>query len=445
MARPGRLTIRRVQMLTAGLGVVATVQLGLEGAVYEGTAEGAATVTSVHRSVAIATLRAVESVVNGEPSSRSSTWRWRSPASTALRWWSSPCSPAARARGSPVHRSCGRTSGRRWSARSWPQSTGVSSRCWTTNEPRRHPGVAGRAGPARGGSVHVRRVPPGRDSLEPAVLVHGLGGSATNWTDVMGLLKDRVDARAPDLPGFGWSPPPPDANYSPEAHARTLVESSSPRRGTRASHGQLARRCGRDVGRCPPARPRPDLTLVSPALPVYRPRADERASAGTGVPFIGQRLAATAGKVPVEARVRATLALCFADPSLVPPQRFERPWPRRQDERDSSTRRRDVGESPLPAHVVLPARTGHAVECGRPGAGSDAADLWPAGQAGRPAYVRACGPHLPAVPAPGAPKQRSRRADGTPRARGHGGAQVPRPDGPPRHRPPPCSRTHLSR
>jgi hypothetical protein len=65
MARPGRLTIRRVQMLTAHLGVIATVQLGLEDAVYEGTAEGAATVTSVHRSVATATLRAVESVVDG--------------------------------------------------------------------------------------------------------------------------------------------------------------------------------------------------------------------------------------------------------------------------------------------------------------------------------------------------------------------------------------------
>jgi hypothetical protein len=65
LARPGRLTIKRVQMLTADLGVVATVQLGLEGAVFEGTAEGAATVTSVHRSVAVATLRAVESVVDG--------------------------------------------------------------------------------------------------------------------------------------------------------------------------------------------------------------------------------------------------------------------------------------------------------------------------------------------------------------------------------------------
>ena len=65
MARPGRLTIQRVQMVTADLGVVATVQLGLDGATYEGKAEGAATVTSVHRSVATATLRAVESVVDG--------------------------------------------------------------------------------------------------------------------------------------------------------------------------------------------------------------------------------------------------------------------------------------------------------------------------------------------------------------------------------------------
>ena len=66
MARPGRLTIQRVQMLTANLGVEATVQLGLEGTIYEGRAEGAATVTSVHRSVATATLRAVESVVDGQ-------------------------------------------------------------------------------------------------------------------------------------------------------------------------------------------------------------------------------------------------------------------------------------------------------------------------------------------------------------------------------------------
>jgi pimeloyl-ACP methyl ester carboxylesterase len=41
---------------------------------------------------------------------------------------------------------------------------------------------------------------------EPAVYVHGLGGAATNWTDLMGLLADRLDGEAIDLPGFGYSP-----------------------------------------------------------------------------------------------------------------------------------------------------------------------------------------------------------------------------------------------
>jgi hypothetical protein len=65
LARPGRLTIQRVQMVSAGLGVVATVQLGLEGEFFDGKAEGAATATGVQRSVAAATLRAVEAVVAG--------------------------------------------------------------------------------------------------------------------------------------------------------------------------------------------------------------------------------------------------------------------------------------------------------------------------------------------------------------------------------------------
>jgi pimeloyl-ACP methyl ester carboxylesterase len=177
--------------------------------------------------------------------------------------------------------------------------------------------------PARGGSVHVRRVPPGRDSLEPAVLVHGLGGSATNWTDVMGLLKDRVDAHAPDLPGFGWSPPPPDANYTPEAHAHTVVDVIE---SVGAPVHLMGNSLGGAVATLVAAR-RPDLvrtlTLVSPALPVYRPRATNVHLPALAVPFIGQRLLRRLGRFPVEARVRATIALCFADPNRVPPQRFE--------------------------------------------------------------------------------------------------------------------------
>ena len=65
VTRPGRVVIERVQMLSVGLGVVATVSLSLDGSTYAGESDGAATPTSVHRTVAEATLRAVERVVGG--------------------------------------------------------------------------------------------------------------------------------------------------------------------------------------------------------------------------------------------------------------------------------------------------------------------------------------------------------------------------------------------
>jgi hypothetical protein len=66
-ARTGRLVIERVQMVSAGLGVTVTVTLGGAGATsVSGEAEGAATTLSLHRSVASATLRAVEAVVQGK-------------------------------------------------------------------------------------------------------------------------------------------------------------------------------------------------------------------------------------------------------------------------------------------------------------------------------------------------------------------------------------------
>src|SRR5215813_3322976 len=53
----------------------------------------------------------------------------------------------------------------------------------------------------------VRETPPTAPDTEPAVYVHGLGGSATNWTDLADLLSDRLDGQAIDLPGFGHSDP----------------------------------------------------------------------------------------------------------------------------------------------------------------------------------------------------------------------------------------------
>ena len=41
------------------------------------------------------------------------------------------------------------------------------------------------------GPLHVRQGPSG--GSEPALFVHGLGGSAMNWTDLMGALGDVLE------------------------------------------------------------------------------------------------------------------------------------------------------------------------------------------------------------------------------------------------------------
>jgi pimeloyl-ACP methyl ester carboxylesterase len=188
--------------------------------------------------------------------------------------------------------------------------------------------------------LHVRRSPAISEAAEPAVFVHGLGGSATNWTDLMGLLQDRLSGAAPDLPGFGWSPPPANGDYSLAAHARVVtdfIESDNQRdehgNGHANGHGTgnrpvhlIGNSLGGTVATMVAAR-RPDLvrtlTLVSPAMPVLRPRSTNAHLPALAAPWIGQRLARRLGRFPVEARVKATLALCFADPTRVPRQRFD--------------------------------------------------------------------------------------------------------------------------
>ena len=65
LARPSRLSIERVQLVSAGLGTAVTVTLALDGRTFEGEVEGAATQTGLLRSVAAATLRAVERITDG--------------------------------------------------------------------------------------------------------------------------------------------------------------------------------------------------------------------------------------------------------------------------------------------------------------------------------------------------------------------------------------------
>ncbi len=121
--------------------------------------------------------------------------------------------------------------------------------------------------------LNVRSTGPHDPAKRTAVYVHGLGGSATNWTDLMFLLAPIANGYAPDLPGFGRSPFPVDRDYSLAAHTATVI------RFIEESFDEPVDLFGNSMGGAISIRiagSRPDLvrslTVVSPAVPNLRPR-----------------------------------------------------------------------------------------------------------------------------------------------------------------------------
>ncbi|MGI8759882.1 MAG: alpha/beta fold hydrolase [Jatrophihabitantaceae bacterium] len=178
-----------------------------------------------------------------------------------------------------------------------------------------------------GVELNVRHTPAQADGAEPALLVHGLGGAATNWTDFAALIRDRVDSEAIDLPGFGGSGAAVGNDYSLPAHARTVIGYLE-----QSQRGPV-HLVGNSMGGAiciMVAAQRPDLvrtlSLVSPAVPDIRlrlhPLRHDPRMALIVVPGIGGLALRRMGRVAVEKRVRATIALCFADPTRYPPQRL---------------------------------------------------------------------------------------------------------------------------
>ncbi|MCQ4042923.1 alpha/beta fold hydrolase [Streptantibioticus rubrisoli] len=174
-----------------------------------------------------------------------------------------------------------------------------------------------------GWSLTVRSRPPRAAGLAPALFVHGLGGSSQNWSALMGLLADEVDAAAVDLPGFGFSPPPDDGDYSVNGHARAVVALlESEGRGPvhlvgNSLGGTVATRI---------AALRPDLvrtlTLVSPALPELPPQRTAWPTALASVPGLPRLYARATRDWSVERRTQALLSLCYGDPSRISAQEF---------------------------------------------------------------------------------------------------------------------------
>jgi pimeloyl-ACP methyl ester carboxylesterase len=194
----------------------------------------------------------------------------------------------------------------------------------------------------RGGEVFVRHTPwtgpvaaDGETDDAPrerALYVHGLGGASTNWTDLAALLAVRFEGWALDLPGFGRSQPPPRGRYSVRGHVRAVVDLLE---HVAAQPGEAAGRpvhlLGNSLGGLVSllvASRRPDLvaslTLISPAMPVYRvPPAFSRALLLLLVPGIPSLAARKMGAVTPEASVRAMIRMCFGEPARVPRERVE--------------------------------------------------------------------------------------------------------------------------
>jgi pimeloyl-ACP methyl ester carboxylesterase len=181
----------------------------------------------------------------------------------------------------------------------------------------------GRAVPLDGTDIYVRDTPARAESAEPALYVHGLGGSSQNWTDLAELLADRLDGRAIDLPGFGRSDPA--TRYTLAAFADRVI------RWIEYDNRGPVHLLGNSLGGAITVRVaamRPDLvrtlTLISPAMPFLDPR---RSLQGRMLPLLAipraDRIAnrRLAQMDPAE-MAREVLAACFEDPGRLSEQRL---------------------------------------------------------------------------------------------------------------------------
>ena len=139
---------------------------------------------------------------------------------------------------------------------------------------------------------------PGAPGAEPAVMIHGLGGSSLNWTDLMAGLSDRLDSSAVDLAGFGESPPPRDGDFSPPGQARGVAEL------IQEKHFGPVHLFGNSLGGAVAlqlAARYPELirslTLISPALPRLLPTRETMHMPIIALPGVGDRLLKRYGRV----------------------------------------------------------------------------------------------------------------------------------------------------
>jgi len=175
--------------------------------------------------------------------------------------------------------------------------------------------------------LNIRTTPSATPDAEPALFVHGLGGSARNWTDLAAVLRNHLAIEAIDLPGHGRSGP--GRRYSVDEHATVVIRYLE--QSGRGPVHLVGNSMGGAISVVVAAR-RPDLvrtlTLISPAVPDNRLRAfplkNDPRTALLIVPGVGEALTRYYNRrfTPAQ-RARATIALCFADPKRLSKVRMQ--------------------------------------------------------------------------------------------------------------------------
>lgn len=193
--------------------------------------------------------------------------------------------------------------------------------------------------------VYVRTAPAtgttttGTNPAEQVVCVHGFGGSANNWTDLMALLSGVTRQESPDapalspgdpvfscaaldLPGFGYSPPA-EASCTVSGQAALVIQLIEHRGGGpvhlvgNSFGGAVCTRV---------AATRPDLiktvTLVAPAMPDLWVRPVTARFPALCVPKFGSWVLSRVQKMDPRARVEASIATIYYDGSCVHPDRI---------------------------------------------------------------------------------------------------------------------------
>jgi pimeloyl-ACP methyl ester carboxylesterase len=152
-------------------------------------------------------------------------------------------------------------------------------------------------------------------SGEPLVLVHGIGHTWRGWKPMLPLLERSFDVLAPDLPGFGHSPPLPEGQPPTAEVLADAVESEMDAAGFSTAHlsgNSLGGWIALELARRGRAR---TVTAISPAgLPLPREMAWGRAL------LLGMRWAARNSPAP-EAMLRNRVGR-----TLLAGPAFGKPW-----------------------------------------------------------------------------------------------------------------------